>query len=70
MQRNTRKVIVLTPRRRKVAAFIRKVKAFNRFFDLEGGTASDYAWWYGVLILIAFGLIVAVSAIIEALVLS
>jgi hypothetical protein len=54
-ENKTKKVIVLIPKRKKFAMFIRTVKLLNRFFGIE--SYGDMAFYYGVLLfLVGVGL--------------
>lgn len=63
----SKRIVVLVPRRKKVASFIKKVKAFNKFFDL--GSLSDMAIFYGVVTVALIAGAISVNAIIQALLL-
>jgi hypothetical protein len=63
--KKSKKVVLLVPKRRKVAYFIRFFKLVNKFFDIE--TYSDMAIYYGAIIAVLIGGFIAVSAFIQML---
>jgi hypothetical protein len=63
----SKRIMVLVPRRKRLAAVIKNVKKFNRFFDL--GCFSDMLWFYGAVIGVLIGGAISVNAIIQALLL-
>lgn len=63
----SKRIVVLVPKRKKVASFMKKVKAFNRFFDLQH--TDDMVIFYGVVTVALIAGAISVNAIIQALLL-